>query len=386
MLTSLRKRLLYCSSVAPQRTGAGELLVHRHLTRLADWDVMVVTPPERPADPDFERRLSVPWSPMLRLVGLLRRGAWWKVVDRAAGRRLVSGFARAADEFRPDIVVSVLLPDAYLTAASVYARHADIPLAIFCHDDYEDYPLPGMGGYLGAIYRQAGVRFCVSEVMAREFVRRYGVSGTVLYPIPERNPGAICPQSEGAPLVVGYAGSLGDGCEVAMVALADALAARGGRLVIASRTPHTVASKIWRHPAVVLLGALAPNEVLSRLLAAGVNVLSVVQSFDPADRVIQFNFPSKLTEYMTFGLPILVVAPDYASVPLWLAEEPGAAVLVMRPETEAFAEPLARLSRAEERLSLARATAVAASRYSPGHLRALFEDGLRLAMAAQVPS
>ena len=386
MLTSARKRLLFCSTVAPQRTGAGELLIYRHLTRLGNWDVMVVTPPERPADADFERRLSVPWSPMLQLLARLRRGVWWKIADHVAGRRLMSGFAQAADEFRPDIVVSVLLPDLYLTAAAAYARRADIPLALICHDDYGDFSLPGMDDQLGAIYRHAGARFCVSRVMEREFARRYRVRGTALYPIPERNPGTIQPQREDAPLVVGYAGSIGDGYEAAMLAFANALATRGGRLVIASRTPHTVAAKVWHHPAVTLLGALAPDEVLGRLLAEGVNVLSVVQSFEPSERVIQFNFPSKLTEYMTFGLPVLVVAPDYASVPLWLAEEPGAAVLVTRPEIEAFAEPLGRLSRAEERLSLASATAAIASRYSSDHLSSLFEEGLRRVMAVEVTS
>lgn len=322
-MIGVRKRLLYCSSVVPQRTGAGELLVYRHLARLTDWDVMVVGPQDRPAEGDYGRQVTVESSVVMRSLIRLRRGPLWAVADRVEGRQVTARLSAAADGFGPDVVVSVNVPDIYLTAAAQYAASRGIPLAIFCHDDYEGDVPPSARGYLGSFYRQAAVRFCVSRVMEREYGRRYGVPGLPLYPIPGQAPKSLRPQRDEAPLVVGYAGALGRGYEQAMVALADALAGRGGRLVIAWRTLRTIAAQVWRHPAVTDLGALDPDHVEPALMQAGVNVLCVVQSFDPLEARIRLNFPSKLTEYMMLRLPILVVAPEYASVPLWLAEERG---------------------------------------------------------------
>ncbi len=343
---------------------------------------MTVSPHDRPAEGEYVQKVSVTPSALLKFLMRLRRGLLWRIADKAAGIQVVSKFAAAADDFKPDVVVGVMLPDIYLTAAAHYAGKHDIPLVIFCHDDYEQYLPLGARGYFANIYRRASVRLCVSEVMEREYTRRYGVAGLVLHPIPGTAKKETRQQRDGDVLTVGYAGSVGQGYESAMLALADALAAQGGRLVIASPTLRTVAARIWYHPAVTDLGPLAPEQVERGLADRGVNVLAVVQSFDPGETQIKYNFPSKLTEYMMYGLPILVVAPEYASTPLWLAEEPSAAILVTIPESGAFREPLMRLAQAGERFALARATGEVAQRFVAQQLSDLFERSLRQAIEA----
>jgi hypothetical protein len=143
-------------------------------------------------------------------------------------------------------------------------------------------------------------------------------------------------------------------------------------------TSRTLTPRIWSHPAVLDLGVFDPEHLESELIKAGVNVLAVVQSFDPEEKRIQFNFPSKLTEYMTFGLPILIVAPEYASAALWVRTEGQEAVaaLITRAEPEAFLQTLTRLKLAQARQNLAKSMGQIARFYSPEVLNRRFQNAL----------
>ncbi|MGA3310593.1 MAG: glycosyltransferase [Xanthobacteraceae bacterium] len=370
-------RLLYCSSVSPQAVAAGELLVYRHLRARPSRSVMVVAPDHKPVDEDIEPAVSISVPPAPKFVQRLRRHVLWSVADALAGSLVKARFTEQADRFRPQAVCSTLLPDSLLTAAASYAKERRLPLVLFCHDDYSDAVPPAGRRHLARIYRQAAVRFCVSSVMEREFFRRYGVRGTLLPPIPGHAPRPPQVQRAEDPLVVGFAGSIGVGYMEAMLRLAEALHRVGGRLVIASPTDRNLTPPVWQHPAVQDLGALRPDEVLSRFTAAGVNAVAVIQSFDPAERrAFRLNFPSKLAEYATFGLPVLVVAPDDASASLWLKDRPGVAILVDGLVPAQFAAAVERLRDADSRRQLAENIHAAAMEFDPATLHQRFETAL----------
>ena len=126
--------------------------------------------------------------------------------------------------------------------------------------------------------------------MEEEFEKRYGVKGKVLYPIPSGPAKRPVPGEEG-PLRIGFAGSIGTGYEEALVRLAEAVAAVNGQIVVVSPTLRSSVARFWSHSAVCDLGRVPPNEVANVLQRAGVNVLGVVQSFDPQDeRAFRLNF------------------------------------------------------------------------------------------------
>jgi hypothetical protein len=130
-------------------------------------------------------------------------------------------------------------------------------------------------------------------------------------------------------------------------------------------------------------GALPPDAVHRALLSAGVNVLAVVQSFDPLDGAAhRLNFPSKLTEYTTFGLPVLVVAPHDASVATWLRNRSQAAILVSEPSPERLSEAIVSLNTVNQRINLAAQLQIVAKEFDPGVLSQKFHSAINKALAS----
>jgi len=306
-----------------------------------------------------------------------RRGALFGYADELAARRLMARLAPKAAAFRPDVVLSVMIPDYFMSAAAAYARGAGLPFVLLCHDDYSDFVPRAGRELLARVYRQAQHRFCVSKPMEEAFFARYGVRGTVLPPIPSGPAAPVRRTEDGDPVVIGFAGSIGFGYVEAMVHLADVLAANGGRLVIASRSPRRAFAGVFSHPAVEDVGAVTPGEVKRAFLKAGVNVLSVIQSFDAAEiSAFRLNFPSKLTEYSTFGLPLLVVAPENSSASIWVRQNAGSALAVHGLIPGEFVKAVQRLKSAQERLRLAEQFHAAAAAFDPELLQRRFEDAL----------
>jgi len=271
-----------------------------------------------------------------------------------------------------------------MSAAAVCARRQRLPLVLICHDDYEDTTPSSFHPRLAAIYRQAAVRLCVSHPMASEFERRYGGKGDVLYPIPSGP--AIRPVIErcNTQLRIGVAGGIALGCEDALVRLANAVGAVNGQIVVLSATSRKSRRPVWSHPAVTDLGQVSPERVGALFRQAGVNALAVVQSFDPLDeRAFRFNFPSKLTEYSTFGLPLLIVAPESASAVTWARARGDVAVISSESPSE-LTRAVNRLLDPDARFELARAFYNVAVEFAPDRLQTAFEGAISSALSASL--
>ncbi len=310
-------------------------------------------------------------------LGRFRRDPFYSAADALAARWLFKQFKNVADEFAPDAVLSVMMPDPLFHAAAYYSRQRRLPLVLVCHDDYLHHAPKGYDPQVRRIYQQAAVRLCVSEPMAENFRLRYGVEAMVLHPVPSGPAGAVREQCQSEPLVVGFAGSLGDGYEKPFLMLADALHRRGGRLAIASPTSREILPRLWTHPAVHDLGFLAPEQVSGALMKEGANVLAVVQSYAPSDsHAFKHNFPSKLTEYATFGLPLLVVAPEGSSAAIWTRQNPGSALLVENLSDVECEMVISNLQNADSRKKLAQGFHEAAKVFEPQKLQGIFEEAL----------
>jgi hypothetical protein len=67
----------------------------------------------------------------------------------------------------------------------------------------------------------------------------------------------------------------------------------------------------------------------------------------------RISFPSKLADYTSVGLPILIIGPDFCSAARWAADNAPVAELVTSEEIGEIAAALHRLNRREHRLTLA---------------------------------
>lgn len=199
----------------------------------------------------------------------------------------------------------------------------------------------------GDIYRQAKSRFCGSPYMMEKYQKRYGVTGSVLYP----SRGEEVPTQEKLPhsggsnsLVFVYAGSLHlKGYITALATLASILENFGCSLIIYSSLTAAAMEKHGLQRNNVMICSFIPRPELMNTLVREADVLFVPMTFAVEWREhMSLSFPSKLTDYTATGLPLLIWGPFYCSV-RWARENPGVAEVVDQEDTQELAMAVERL-------------------------------------------
>jgi glycosyltransferase involved in cell wall biosynthesis len=252
-----------------------------------------------------------------------------------------------------DGVLTVAHGFGWLPAANL-AQKRNAPLHLMVHDDWPraaNVP-PGFRNWIdnrfGDVYRQAQSRLCVSPAMQRAYETRYGASAEVVYPSRASNlPEFAEPPQRLAhndhQFTIAFAGTINSpGYVKALIALHDALAAAGGRLLIFGPLTSEQARQVGLDLPNVVVGGLLSWPELMRRLREEVDALFVPMSFDVSDSSnMQMAFPSKLADCTAVGLPLLVYGPPYCSAVHWARENAGVAEVV---EAEAgLAEVVLRL-------------------------------------------
>ena len=111
----------------------------------------------------------------------------------------------------------------------------------------------------------------------------------------------------------------------------------------------------------------------------------VVMSFDAAlRRRMTTSFPSKLTEAMQLGLPVVIWAPEYCSAVQW-ARQGNRALCVTDPNPSVFRRALEELaaSPAEQERLAKSAQDAAAGEFNPEGIQGQFMDALGRANYSQ---
>jgi hypothetical protein len=257
-------------------------------------------------------------------------------------------------EFRADAILTVAHGHLFLAAASV-CRRLNLPLHLLLHDDWPTitpggaWPGSSLHARFKAVYAQAANRFCVSPYMEEEYRRRYGIAGSVLLPSrePHAPPGRVQTRDRGTEtFVLAYAGSLPTQEYVLRLRqAADALHALNGRLdLYTNASPATLAQVGLSRPGVRMCGFLSSRELQQRL-AESAHALFLPMSFDAADRPsMALCCPSKLTEYTSIGLPVVVWGPAYSAGARWVTEHGGGEAVVTVPDPATFESVLSRLA------------------------------------------
>jgi hypothetical protein len=381
-------RILYLGDVPVEASYHGSLLLYRLLQTYPTDKLAIVEAGILSSLP--ERRLAgVPYHATLLPLSRLyttRFAPWYERVCLRTATLRAGRFKKLVRAHRPDAILTVTHGFSWVTTAKI-ARRLDLPLHLICHDEWARIGVlqNWRDQQFGRHYRAAASRLCVSPFMAREYARRYGAEGSVLYP--SRAHDAKCYdapptrlRAHTGPLTCVFAGTINSpGIVAGLRMLARCLERVGGRLLIYGPLTSKAASAGGLEAVNIELGGLLPSSRLMQRLREVADVLFVPMSFDAGNRInMEISFPSKLTDYTSVGLPLLIYGPPYCSAVQWALENPAVAEVVAVEDEGALSEALLRMARAPRHLLALAETALAVGEAYFSHRAAIevFHKGL----------
>jgi len=324
------KNILILSGQIPHSVSAGNIQLLRLFREYPADKFLVIGPPV----PKEASRLSCRYESMAPPLNRLNstRFHLWRRTARVLELLPGNSLRQVEDlvgEFQPEVVLSLMETSDYYGLAGKYARKHRLPLYLIVHDTNEDFErvFPFAKGLQLAkdrrIYRFAKERFCVSPEMAVFNAQRFGVTGKVLYPIPD-------PEIQPRPLewskilrqpphlTIGYAGSMAYGYAEEMLESLPTLEKNGARLELCCPKPAGKVAGLLESPIVKWHG-YRPSLDAIQLLQERCDVLWLPY-LNPAgenERLYRTHFPSKLCDYLQTGMAVWVTGPEFATGVRW---------------------------------------------------------------------
>jgi hypothetical protein len=336
-------RLLYIADVPVSDTRAGAQLLYRLLREYPREKLRVFAPRSLSgelAGVDYQT-VTFGWPRLMR--SRFARQYWKYLLWRA--EYSVSALSECVRRFKPEAIVSVAHAICWVTAHRLARRHG-IRVHLIVHDHVPSLiPWSDIAAQwekrFAVIYRDCDTRLCISPQMESEYRRKYGVKGVVLYPgaDPAVDLDKLPPLAEvrRGSLIFAYAGSATPGQAATILQAAKAISAEGHRFHIYLTNPDVLRrSQPMSLPGVRLEPPVRPSELRARLSEAA-DILLLPASFGAGDRGnTELLFPTKLTEYASAGLPLLVCGPQWSAIHQWAVAYGTAAGIASEDNEEAL--------------------------------------------------
>lgn len=386
-------RILVLSAAVPETWYAGSLLLYRLLQHYPADRLKAVGPAVQPGSDVLACDYAALRPAASSRLNLTRFAEINRSLQSVFGLGLIPQrrVERAVGPFRADVAVTVMERFDYVEAAHRYCRRHRVPLALIVHDRLESFDRvyrpfkAAQSRRIAGIYRDATVRFCISPEMEQCLAREYGARGTVLYPnrsdeLTPRPAAESLTLKDPPKLTVAYAGAMSYGYGERIRELMPVLAKAGVQLRLFSRDDLVVPI-----PGVAYAGAFRdPKEIWQRIKSESDAVWLPYSHHPDMRSLYETHFPSKLTEYLALGMPVLITGPEYATGVRWGQRNPAATLTVAGSSSEAITAAVARLrDDASLRLQLAgTVTAAGNADFDPHAIRQRFLENLRAAAAA----
>lgn len=370
----------------PQTVNAGSLQLFRVLTDYPPDRLMVIGPAPHPAAERLPCRYATLelrikrwidtrlhcYANLANVVGLVR--------DFDA--RVIDGMLGG---FRPDLVLTVMDCYSYYKWAWRYAKRRALPLLTITMDDPTQFErVPGWATLwqrraIRRIYRKAARSLGVCREMSAHLRSHYGRdTETFHFGPPHRLAPRAAHENETLRkpprLTLGYAGALGYYGHAVLAWLPALEAADACLRIYGGESDGLVA-----HPRIVHCGRLPPEDLWERVKRECDAVMLAYSFDDTLAHLHCTHFPTKLSEYCTLGMPLVVTGPSYATGVRWALEHADAALCVTTPDQGAFANAVRTLTlNARFRRELGAAALAAARReFDPETIRRGFVEHLR---------
>jgi len=369
-------RVIVISSVRPEPTGAGQIVLHRHLVDQPgiEWENYGSEPTRLTASSAIRRAVS-------RLAQTrLHRFAedFWIWYD---GRWLDSSLPKTVPADKQTVVLTVAQGDASGSARRFAQKHR-LPLVTIFHDWSPDMSLSHsawrkfLEKRFRELYRQSQLALCVSEEMRNQLGPH--PNAQVLYPIPAKASPPLAPQTRHDDFRVLYFGNLYDYGPMVAEALNELKGHSKTRLEVRGGNPRWPLGFQKEMQQAGLWHDFAPRAELDEWLGSA-NAFLVPMVFEPAmRRRMETSFPSKMVEMAQFGKPLVIWGPEYCSAVQW-ARHGNRALCVTDPNPAVLRQALEKLSAStdEQQRLAAAARQAAQTDFNPGKIQEQFMQALR---------
>lgn len=352
--------ILFISDEVPESGGnAGPILLYRLLKNYPSDKILIIGPQPQKKSNLLNCRYET-WKPVY--VWLLT-SRFHKVVRALTAFNIVqkTNFSSFLKGFQPDVVLSVMQEQVYFSHAYNFAKKKGLPLALIVHDDPEIFgKVYGIAkkkkiGLNRKIYQYATKRLCVSAEMAEYLETLYGAPGDVLFPNPSEDniprPLEETLVLKNPPyLTIGYAGSLNyGGYADRLKELLPVLKKTNVKLNIYSK--H---KKEWFGDEVVNYRGETIPPLLWQKVKNECDAVILPYSFanNPELNLYRTHFPSKLPEYLSLQMPLLITGPNYATGVKWGNKNKNASIVVDDQSEDQFIEAINELKNSSEKRML----------------------------------
>lgn len=318
-------KILYISGCVPVQLNAGFMLMYRHLARFSKNHKVFIITDDNPKAKHLvlpSRGIRLPdqsKSILRRIMAKVGFEVFWFFFEAKNIKNKIKNIIK----FKPDLILSVW-DGPFLFAASDLSKEFKIPLVLFIHDDWQkminknNLFLNKIEKRLKEVFQIAAARLCVSQGLVNVFKQRYGRKKCqILFPIPGKIGADIKkPRRLLKPLRIGFFGELGGNFDV-LECLANVLLSTNSTLTFFSH------GKSLRRQQLALRDRVADGGELSATnlyiyFVKNIDVIVIPQGFDKESSILRKTcFPSKIPEACRFGLPLLIIGPNYGSAYQW---------------------------------------------------------------------
>jgi glycosyltransferase involved in cell wall biosynthesis len=345
-------RLILISSVRPEPTSAGQIILYRHFCNRPEFDLEVYG--FEPTKLSFRMLLRRGLGKVAQFGGIFEtfvNCAWmlWK------GRWIDKDLPATVSKSQKTIVGTVAHGDGFYAAQRFAKKHA-LPLVVFIQDWWPDMagvPKPLvklLDKQFLELAKSCSLGICVSEGMKKALGG--GRNLQVLPPIPAENNVVLARNSElnnTGKFQVVYSGNLDLYGGMLLEALRVLQNHPTIQLQVRGANPNwpDYAKKEMRDAGLWL--DFAPRAELDAWLQSADAFLIPMVFEEKYRRRMETSFPSKLIEFAQFGKPLIVWGPEYCSAVRWArwAKMPSP---VTDPAPEALVNSIQKFSEAYPRL------------------------------------
>ena len=335
-VTSTAARFLLVTGTAPCEPGVGGVilkdlinqagrerwhccwLASKHGSQQPYWDELGTTV--------LRRQFETGYRPVRGLLGEVISAATLRVLRPGMIASAVKAIQHKCRDWRPQAIIAVLESPAVIETVRRLQESVAIPIRSIVWDDvdlfcrqavFDRWTRRRIERAFGEVLQKSNRIAVICESMQAEYFRRYGIQSQVLRHGVASEAPSVClaKESHASEIRIGFAGSntapdglrsLVEGLDLIGWQLNGrdiVLRILGARYLLDSRKPQRIEYFGWR----------SVEETRSRL--AECDLLYLPQSFAADNRTYsELSFPTKLSTYLAAQRPILLHAPDYASL------------------------------------------------------------------------